>query len=41
MNRNIEFNLTSYPNPFNPATTINFSIPTESKIRISVFNNLG
>ena len=31
----------NYPNPFNPSTTIGFSIPNESKIKISVYNIKG
>ncbi len=31
----------NYPNPFNPATTITFSVPTESRVSIEVFNVLG
>jgi hypothetical protein len=31
----------NYPNPFNPTTTISFSIPKESKIELSVFNIKG
>ena len=31
----------NYPNPFNPETTISFSIPIESKVDISVFNIKG
>jgi len=31
----------NYPNPFNPSTKINFSIPSESHIKINLFNTLG
>ena len=31
----------NYPNPFNPITTISFSIPNDSKINLSVFNLKG
>ena len=31
----------NYPNPFNPTTTIKFSIPKESKVDIEVFNIKG
>ena len=33
--------LTNYPNPFNPSTTINFSIPKESNVELSIFNIKG
>lgn len=33
--------LGNYPNPFNPSTTISFSIPTESKVNITVYNIKG
>ena len=33
--------LTNYPNPFNPTTTISFSIPNESNISISIYNIKG
>ncbi len=31
----------NFPNPFNPATTINFSLPVEAQVEIIVFNTLG
>ncbi|MCK5050217.1 MAG: VCBS repeat-containing protein [Candidatus Cloacimonetes bacterium] len=31
----------NYPNPFNPSTTISFSLPKESKIELSVYNIRG
>jgi len=33
--------LNNYPNPFNPATNIRFSIPERSGIKLNVFNSLG
>lgn len=36
-----EILLDNYPNPFNPTTTISFSIPKESKIILSVYNIKG
>ena len=31
----------NYPNPFNPITTISFSIPTKSKVNLSIYNVKG
>ena len=32
---------TAYPNPFNPITTLSFSIPKDSKVRLSIYNLQG
>jgi len=31
----------NYPNPFNPSTKINFSLPYQTKVRINVYDILG
>jgi len=31
----------NYPNPFTQSTTIPFSIPTQSHVRLSIFNSIG
>jgi hypothetical protein len=33
--------LSSYPNPFNPATTISFTLPSAGQARLEVFDILG
>ncbi len=34
-------NLKCYPNPFNPQTALEFSLPTESNVEISIYNIKG
>lgn len=37
-----KFSISSnYPNPFNPSTTIEYSLEVDSKIEIKIFDNLG
>jgi len=37
-----QFNLgNNYPNPFNPTTRINFTIPQNSNVKLDIFNSLG
>jgi len=35
------FCMSNYPNPFNPTTTISFSIPNESNVELSIYNIKG
>jgi len=36
-----DFNLSNYPNPFNPETNVSFSIPYDSEVELSIFNIKG
>lgn len=33
--------LGSYPNPFNPTTTIGFSLPEDALVELTIYNQLG
>ncbi|MCK4695040.1 MAG: T9SS type A sorting domain-containing protein, partial [Candidatus Cloacimonetes bacterium] len=35
------FKLSNFPNPFNPFTTIQYSIPRESKVELKIYNIRG
>jgi len=37
----VKYNLSNYPNPFNPITTIEFSIQHDSHIELSIYNIKG
>lgn len=37
----VELNISNYPNPFNPSTTINYQIPNAGYVTMKVFDILG
>jgi len=37
----IKYAIENYPNPFNPTTTINYSLPKSSSVTLKIVNNLG
>ncbi len=36
-----EFTLKAYPNPFNPTTTIEFTMPEAGNVSLAIFDNTG
>ena len=39
---NVSYELAqNYPNPFNPVTNISYTLPTESQVKLSIYNPLG
>jgi hypothetical protein len=36
-----KFDLSAFPNPFNPSTNIKYSIPTKQLVKIEIYNSLG
>ena len=38
---NNDYSLNTFPNPFNPSLTINYSVPNSSDVEIEIYNTLG
>ena len=37
----LKFGVSNYPNPFNPTTTIEYSLPSETNVELDIFNIKG
>jgi hypothetical protein len=37
----LKMNLTNYPNPFNPETTIHFELPASQEVELAIYNIKG
>ncbi|MDP2172788.1 MAG: T9SS type A sorting domain-containing protein, partial [Candidatus Cloacimonadaceae bacterium] len=37
----VKLDISNYPNPFNPFTTVTFSLPLPGKVKLTVYNTRG